>query len=321
MNTQVSRWGDFTEDPKNDLGADAAVYRTLLESTLAIPWRIDWLRQEYTYIGPQVEALFGWPRQSWKTIQDWAERIHPDERDHIVHACVEQSLAGIDHEADFRMRSATGEYIWIRDIVHVVRDFTGEVDSLVGFMIDITPQKEAEQKLLELQAKLERLSYRDGLTELANRRHFNEQLEKRWGDAVREGAVITMALIDVDYFKNFNDFYGHIAGDDCLTHIANVLAEIGSGTDHVIARYGGEEFALLFPNTEPRIAREVAERCRQAVEALKISHAASDCSEVVTVSIGLKSTMPASASSLRQFCIDADTMLYEAKKLGRNRVV
>jgi diguanylate cyclase (GGDEF)-like protein/PAS domain S-box-containing protein len=319
MNMSTARWEHDFDAANDDLGADIAIYRTLLESTLAIPWRIDWTTQEYSYIGPQVEALFGWKRREWKTISDWASRIHPDERDQIVHACSAQSIAGIDHEADFRMITQDGRYIWIRDIVHVVRDQTGKVDSLIGFMIDITPQKRAEHELLELKAKLETLSYQDGLTGVANRRLYNDKLDEAWNTAVRERSAIAIVLIDIDCFKQFNDFYGHIAGDECLIRVAGALAELG--TADVVARYGGEEFALLLSGADEAAALALAERCRQTIEALAIPHERSDCSDVVTVSVGAASIVPGPESSLRGFCLEVDSLLYSAKETGRNRVV
>lgn len=81
---------------------DSAVYKTLLESTKAIPWRIDWATMTFSYIGPQIEALLGWTPQSWATVDDWVERMHPDDREYVVNFCVSQSRAGVDHEADYR---------------------------------------------------------------------------------------------------------------------------------------------------------------------------------------------------------------------------
>src|SRR5689334_1528202 len=102
--------------------ADDDVYKTLLESTKAIPWKIDWATMRFAYIGPQIEQLLGWAPDSWKTVDDWATRMHADDRDRIVGFCVAQSKAGVDHEADYRALHADGTFRWIRDVVHVVRD-------------------------------------------------------------------------------------------------------------------------------------------------------------------------------------------------------
>ena len=120
---------------------DSAVYKTLLESTKAIPWKIDWATLKFSYIGPQIEKLLGWTPESWVSVEDWAARMHPDDREWVVNFCVAQSQAGADHEADYRAMTKDGEYLWIRDVVHVVRNENGDVDSLVGFMFDISERK------------------------------------------------------------------------------------------------------------------------------------------------------------------------------------
>ena len=158
----------------------------MLESTRAIPWKIDWATATFEYIGPQIEALLGWTPSSWLTVQDWADRMHPDDREHVVNFCVSQSQAGVDHEADYRALTASGGYVWIRDVVHVVRDGEGNVQSLVGFMFDITERKQTEERLLQLQHELEDLSFRDGLTGVSNRRKFDAVLHAEWLDARRE---------------------------------------------------------------------------------------------------------------------------------------
>ena len=149
---------------------DSDVYKTLLESTKAIPWRIDWKTMCFTYIGPQIEKLLGWSVESWQTVNEWAERMHPEDQQWVVDFCVAQSKAGVDHEADYRALTKDGHYVWIRDVVHVIRDQQGEVEALIGFMFDITERKETEQKLLDLQKELEDLSFKDGLTGVPNRR-------------------------------------------------------------------------------------------------------------------------------------------------------
>ncbi|HXH71203.1 MAG TPA: PAS domain-containing protein [Mariprofundaceae bacterium] len=121
-------------------------YKALLESTQAIPWRLNWKTQQFEYIGPQIEQLLGWPQESWQTVEDWATRIHPDDRDAVVNLCITQSQSGIDHEADYRALTKDGGFIWMRDVVHVIRN-GDEVEALVGFMFDISERKLLEQTL------------------------------------------------------------------------------------------------------------------------------------------------------------------------------
>jgi PAS domain S-box-containing protein len=135
---EPTKQGDFAAGHARDVLQDADVYRTLLESTKAIPWKIDWASMRFAYIGPQIETLLGWSQDSWQTVDDWVARMHPDDRETVVGFCVAQSQAGVDHEADYRALTADGRNVWIRDVVHVVRRPDGTVDSLIGFMFDIS---------------------------------------------------------------------------------------------------------------------------------------------------------------------------------------
>ena len=128
----------MTQSDNNEMQDDSTVYKTLLESTKAIPWKIDWATMQFAYIGPQIETLLGWAPDSWKTANDWAERMHPEDRQWVVDFCVSQSKSGIDHEADYRALTKDGHYVWIRDVVHVVRKENGEVEALIGLMFDIS---------------------------------------------------------------------------------------------------------------------------------------------------------------------------------------
>src|SRR5690606_41090724 len=103
-----------------DMEADSTVYKTLLESTKAIPWKIDWSTKKFKYIGPQIEELLGWTPESWGSVEDWVARMHPEDREWVVNYCVSQSESGIDHEADYRAQTSSGDYVWIRDVVHVI---------------------------------------------------------------------------------------------------------------------------------------------------------------------------------------------------------
>src|SRR5579859_2946610 len=167
------------------MNQDEAVYRTLLESTRAIPWKIDWASQKFAYVGPQIQQLLGWTPESWATVQDWVDRMHPEDRQWVVSYCVSQSQKGIDHEADYRALNSDGSYLWIRDVVHVVRRPDGSPEALIGFMCDISERKKTEEKLLALQRELEDLSFKDGLTGVANRRRFDALFSTEWEAAKR----------------------------------------------------------------------------------------------------------------------------------------
>ncbi|MFS2129337.1 diguanylate cyclase domain-containing protein [Telluria sp. Tellsp131] len=304
----------------SETGDDAGVYRTLLESTQAIPWRIDWASARFTYIGPQIERVLGWPQDSWKTVEDWAMRIHAEDRQKTVDFCVSQSQQGTDHEADYRALTADGEYVWIRDVVHVIRRADGAVDCLVGFMFDISERKRAEDKILQLQKELEALSYRDPLTGIANRRMFDRILDVEWGKARALGEPLSLVMVDIDYFKQYNDRYGHPQGDACLKEVARVLDRAASRTRDLCARLGGEEFALVLPATDEAAALAVAARCARRLAQAALPHAASGVADIVTCSMGVATIVPGSQDQPAGLVEVADTRLYRAKGAGRNRI-
>jgi len=300
--------------------ADAGVYRTLLESTRAIPWRIDWDTMRFTYIGPQIEELLGWTPASWISVTDWAERIHAEDRQKTVDFCVAQSQQGIDHEADYRALTSDGDEVWIRDVVHVVRRSDGSVEALVGFMFDITARKQAEDKILQLQRELEVLSYRDSLTGVANRRMFDTLYAVEWAKARAIGEPLSLVVIDIDYFKQFNDHYGHVQGDECLRQVAQAMDGGASRTRDLCARLGGEEFVLLLPATDQEAARNVAERCRKLLARAELPHARSGVGRLVTVSMGVGTIVPGANDDALVFLDRVDRRLYQAKSAGRDRI-
>ena len=302
-------------------GTDSTVYKTLLESTRAIPWKIDWATKTFAYIGPQIESLLGWSPSSWIGVQDWVERMHPEDRDRVFAFCVAQSLAGVDHEADYRALTRDGGYVWLRDVVHVVRGADGDVESLVGFMFDISERKKTEQALARLQKELEEMSFKDGLTGVANRRMFDSVMELEWANARRNGQPLSLILIDIDSFKQFNDHYGHIAGDDCLKRVGRQLGTAGTRPRDFFARFGGEEFVLVLPESDAPAALLVAERCRDLIFKEQIAHDRSPVSQILTISLGVGTIVPAHDDQALKFIDEVDMRLYRAKQAGRNRVV
>jgi len=307
-------------DASNKMEPDSDVYKTLLESTKAIPWKIDWKTMTFAYIGPQIERLLGWRAESWISAQDWAERMHPEDREWVVNFCVSQSKSGVDHEADYRALTKDGEYVWIRDVVHVVRNAEGEVDSLIGFMFDISDRKKTEEKLVRMQKELEELSYKDGLTGVANRRMFDSVMDVEWSNAQRSSQPLSLLLIDIDFFKQYNDCYGHIQGDACLQQVGKVLNKAATRARDFFARYGGEEFVMVLPETDAIAANKIAERCRKLIFKEQIQHEQSQISHVITISIGVGTIIPTYRDDRMAFIEEVDKRLYQAKQKGRNRI-
>ena len=302
----------------NNVPTENDVYKTLLESTKAIPWKLDWASMQFTYIGPQIEALLGWEPSSWKSVEDWAARMHEDERQWVVDYCVSQSKSGIDHEADYRALTKDGNYVWIRDVVHVVRKENGEVESLIGFMFDISERKKTEQELIKLQKELEELSFKDGLTGVANRRMFDSVIETEWLKARQNKQPLSLIIIDIDFFKEYNDFYGHLQGDDCLKQVAETLNNVKARSRDFFGRFGGEEFIMLLPEADENAAWSIAERCRQALFKKQIPHEQSKVSQLLTISLGVSTMIPSQDDEHNELISRADKQLYQAKQKGRN---
>jgi diguanylate cyclase (GGDEF)-like protein len=192
--------------------------------------------------------------------------------------------------------------------------------------MDQRKQREAEliavaQQLETANQELRRLSFLDGLTGITNRRGFDEYFLKEWRRAVRAQGSLSVILLDVDHFKPFNDHYGHLAGDDCLKHIAAALRSALHRPADLVARYGGEEFVVVLPDTDPSHATVVAETLRTAVEDLRIPHASSPSARSVTVSLGVASVTAVPDASPQGLVDAADQALYAAKRAGRNRSV
>jgi diguanylate cyclase (GGDEF)-like protein len=188
-------------------------------------------------------------------------------------------------------------------------------------------RKARERELLQTQRLLEqanaallRLASQDGLTGIANRRQLDEHLEREWNRSLRHQTVLGLVLVDIDYFKNFNDTYGHQAGDECLRQVAMALEESVRRPGDLAARYGGEEFAVVLQGADLQGALTVAESLRAAVAALEIAHSASSVADVVTISAGAASMVPAIGTTVAELVSAADRALYQAKDAGRNQV-
>ena len=197
----------------------------------------------------------------------------------------------------------------------------GVLFGIVESYRDITDRKRAEEALQQANEKLRQLVSLDGLTQIANRRRFDECFRTEWKRMAREDKPLSLVLCDLDCFKLYNDTYGHQMGDDCLRAVAQCLQSQLKRPSDLSARYGGEEFVALLPDTDSSGALQVAESIRREVENLRIEHGRSPASRYVTLSLGVATVMPGPGSSM-EFLIDAaDRALYQAKADGRNRVV
>lgn len=181
--------------------------------------------------------------------------------------------------------------------------------------------KKRTEQLEIVNQELERLVNKDGLTKVANRRYFDQQLQQEWLRLKREKQPLSLILIDVDFFKFYNDYYGHQAGDDCLIQVAQAIKKAVHRSADLVARYGGEEFVVILPNTDKLGVITVSEHIQQEIHKLSIPHEKSEVSNCVSVSLGIASIIPTQNSSPEKLILFADQALYQAKKEGRDRYI
>lgn len=183
---------------------------------------------------------------------------------------------------------------------------------------EIQQRQQAEAKLQQANLELQRIANTDSLTQIPNRRCFDESLEQEWQRLRREQQPLSLVLCDIDYFKHYNDCYGHPAGDACLQQVAQAIFRCIKRPADIVARYGGEEFAIILPSTDQLGAITVVEAIQQTLQALQIPHAGSAVADYITLSLGIACFIPTLNSSWQELIDAADTALYQAKQQGRN---
>jgi len=198
---------------------------------------------------------------------------------------------------------------------------SGELVGIVEQFKDMTERKRYELALEEANRELEMLAAVDGLTQISNRRIFDERIKEEWRRMKRAKQPFSLILCDIDFFKFYNDYYGHQMGDDCLKEVAACIQNCIRRPGDLAARYGGEEFGVLLPNTPFEGAYHLAENIRLAVYEMKREHARSGVSDSVTLSLGVATLIPYEGkNSIDQLLKLADEALYSSKRAGRNRV-
>ena len=180
--------------------------------------------------------------------------------------------------------------------------------------------EESREKLAEANLALQKLSSLDGLTGIANRRSFDETLQKEWNRSIRGEKSIGLIMLDIDFFKLYNDHYGHQGGDDCLKRVAKGLESAIHRETDLLARYGGEEFSTVLPDTDLNGAIKVAEEMRLTIKDLRIEHAKSKVTDIVSISIGVSAVIPLQGMNQEVLIAAADQALYKAKEEGRDMV-
>jgi diguanylate cyclase (GGDEF)-like protein/PAS domain S-box-containing protein len=241
------------------------------------------------------------------------ELVHPDDLDAVKAAAAELTDWSIMRTLEFRAARADGSFAWVEINFKLASNAVHhERVEVVGVLRDVTRRKLMEDELKELNARLAELATTDGLTDLANRRTFDAAIRREFSN--RE--CISVVMLDIDNFKEFNDRLGHQAGDECLKRVANVIADATQNTSALSARYGGEEFAIILPDVSEQGALKVAEAIRLTIRSLAIANPAASRG-FLSISLGIASRAPDTTDETRLVGA-ADLALYEAKRLGRN---
>lgn len=259
-----------------------------------------------------AKKLYGYSK--WEVVNRSVSLLFPPERHDEGPTLRGKILRGevVDHYETVR-RKKDGTLVDVALTMSPVKH-NDEITGLSVIARDITERKKAEQLLLHL-------STIDDLTGLANRRAFDSFLDEEWRRALRAGYMISLMMIDVDFFKRYNDTYGHLKGDACLKLVAEVLEGVARRPGDKVARFGGEEFVAILPMSDREHAISAAEKIRAEIELLKILHVKSKVNNYVTVSIGVVTETPRQDESPSDLIRRADEALYKAKNMGRNRVV
>ena len=276
------------------------------------------------YANRQLSAVLGYTLEEIQSLGGsfLQQLAHPDSqrKNHTGYRDNRWIKAGEVVECERRVRHKSGEWCWllIREAVFMSNE-AGDPLQIVGNATDISDRKQAEATLQELNSELEKLAATDELTQLANRRSFDHDLNREWRRMRQAQTHLSLILCDIDCFKAYNDTYGHQSGDNCLQQVAAAIRQAAKRSTDLVARYGGEEFAVILSNTDVEGAIQVAKRIGSAVKDLQIHHSRSTVSQVVTMSLGVASVIPDAAISPDSLIAWADQRLYQAKHLGRDR--
>ncbi len=272
-----------------------------------------------SYVSASAATWGGWQREELVAIKTLS-LVHPEDRCKVETMIRSLRAGGDGGLVECRLRNKAGEFIWVEANLRPVRDpATGTPIGLLNMARDITRRKKVELELKKANAALEALSLTDALTHVANRRKYDQCLSSEWRRCMRDKLPLSLLLLDVDWFKSYNDTYGHPHGDSCLKQIAEAAQDVVSRPCDLVARIGGEEFAVILPNTSAAGAVEVAELICSAVRHRKLPHNTNPLGWV-TISVGCSTIVPLLGLPASTLMHGADKALYTAKHGGRNRV-
>lgn len=278
----------------------------------------------HVYYSPRWFTMLGYlPGDFPTTLETWRTLTHPDELP-LLEAALHNLIAGYDDtfNVEIRMLSKSGKWYWLQVRGRTVEsDEDGKASRIVGSLIDISKYKQVEVALQKANNELQRLAALDDLTQIANRRRFDDRLAQEWSRGRREKNNLAVIICDIDYFKGYNDTYGHLEGDETLFAVAQAISTALKRPTDLVARFGGEEFAMILPNTDITGAQKVAEEVKEAVAALGLEHKTSEVDPYITLSFGGAAIIPSAGKAAKALIGAADQALYRAKSKGRNQII
>ena len=304
-----------------------ALYRSILDASpddITITDSVGYI----LVVSPAAKKMFGYgPEYEGYVGSHVLENIVPEDKERARGNIKRLLDSGVGGTREYKVFRRDKKILDIEVNSGIIRDVTGKPAKMVFVIRDITERKLAELKIQQLVQQLElekkvaqRNANTDSLTGLSNRRYFDESFGVEYQRMKRSGQPLSLLMLDVDRFKNFNDQYGHLAGDNCLRQIGTTLTQNVTRISDIVARYGGEEFVVVLADTDQEGAVHVAERIRKGIKALNIPHLVSDVADVVTVTIGVVTAYPSKLDSMEHVVEMADDALYCAKDAGRNRI-
>ncbi|MDF2961525.1 MAG: diguanylate cyclase [Paenibacillus sp.] len=295
------------------------MYRTIANNSTDLISRHAW-DGTFLYASPASQTLLGFEPEELVG-RNVLELLHPEDYNGFANWEPVNSNEWRQKLSVYRIRRYDGTYVWFETTARTISDSRSCGKEIIAVSRDITARKQAEHALRESNEMLQKISTIDALTGVANRRGFDECFRKEWRHGIRLSVPLSVILVDIDYFKRYNDTYGHLEGDLCLKLVAKSLRKVVKRPGDFIARYGGEEFVIVLPATDLEGANIVANRLRMHIESLQIPHIRSEPNLCLTVSLGVATAVPSPEMEPTELFIRADKALYQAKREGRNRII
>ncbi len=268
-----------------------------------------------------LENLLGYSREELRGKSVLDSRLVGEEAARIFFQELQARRSGKRGSYEINLSHKNGKLIPValEAIPLLFNPQTGEAQQVIALIMDLSERKKWEEELFRLNRQLQVLSQTDALTNLANRRSFDEYLVAEWEKAGRENTPLSLIMLDIDDFKAYNDHYGHMQGDEALKAVAAQVAAVFRRKKDLAARYGGEEFVVIAPNTPKEEAFRLAEELGHKIRQLNLPHEKARAAKVVTVSLGVAGMRPGEVIAWQSLLAKADQALYQAKEKGRDR--